>query len=236
MKSININEQLLEMQKKWFEEFCNDELAKQHNLSRPFCFSVTEQYLLSNNKAMLIGQEPLDLKKYSGDWSIDGNHMFSKEYAEIQLNYKNPNEDILYNNSPFWRFFRGIKDKGWEPIWNNVDKIHRYENDKTKSLTIDLERRFSSPYGSDNKSLLKREIEVSKPNLVIFLTGPSYYKTMAWAMGIDCDELLKFKPQKKNPCTDITHIVDIGIPVLWSYHPAYLSRIKAMDEVYDMCK
>ena len=80
MKS-DINEQLLEMQKKWFEEFCNDELAKQHNLSRPFCFSVTEQYLLSSNRVMLIGQEALDLGDFGGKWSIEGNRFFSKEYV-----------------------------------------------------------------------------------------------------------------------------------------------------------
>ncbi len=232
--AIDINKQLLTIQKEWLEICGADDLAKIHPISRPFSFSVTEEYLSSNRKVMFIGQEAKDFGIYSDNWPIEDIQLFNKNYVDIQLGHKSYDEEIKYNGSPFWNLFRTFHHNGSEPVWNNVDKFHRVIDNKTECLSIELERIFNAPYGEDNKSLLMREIEITQPNVIIFITGPYYYESMALSMGVDCKELLIHKPRKNSPCSDISDVINLGMPVLWSYHPAYLSRINSMDTVYEM--
>ena len=116
-----------------------------------------------------------------------------------------------------------------------MDKFHRIEKGKgdngiTRPLTAEIERKLNIPYGSDRKTLLMREVEISAPNIVAFVTGPNYHETMALSLGIDDEELYLLRPQKSKPCNNITEIADLGIPVFWTYHPAYMNRIKCMDD------
>ncbi len=231
---MDINQKLLKIQKEWLAICGADDLAKKHPISRPFSFSVTDQFLSSDRKVMFIGQEAKGFGMFSDNWPIENIQLFNKNYVETQLGYRPHDDWIKYNGSPFWNLFRSFQQYGSEPVWNNVDKFHRVIDKKTECLTLELERIFSAPYGEENKSLLMREIEITKPSAVIFLTGPHYYETMALSLGVDCNELLIHKPRKNSPCSDVSDVIKLGMPVLWSYHPAYLTRIKSMDTVYEM--
>jgi uracil-DNA glycosylase len=92
--------------------------------------------------------------------------------------------------------------------------------------------------GSDGiKSLLQREIELAKPDAVVFVVGPSYHVSLETAFDLENKKdysLKKYAPNvQNNIVSDITKFVDIKndgkpIPVFWTYHPAYMNRNKKL--------
>jgi len=236
---MNINERLLEIQREWIKSCGADEIAKEVRLSRPFSFAVTKEYVKNQNKVMVIGQEARDFGEYADNWPLIDVQHFNEDYVSIQLGYRAPHDEVKYNSSPFWKFFRELKKREMEPVWNNVDKFHLvkeidHQTKKTESLRAEQERVFSAPYGPDSKSILIREVETVAPDIIVFLTGPYYHETMALALGISDKELCAQKPNKSVPCQDITKISGLGIPTFWSYHPAYLNRIKKIDHTVNI--
>ena len=77
---------------------------------------------------------------------------------------------------------------------------------------------------TDKKPLLLLEIETIVPDLVVFLTGPRYRKSMESALK---NKKLQ-KPTQKEPVTffDVS-----GIPCMWTYHPNGLNYLKIWDKV-----
>ncbi len=228
-KTQCINSQLLERQEEWLKECNADSISKEFRLSRPFSFAITSEYIKSSNRIMIVGQEARDFCSYEDDWPLKNIQCFNIDYTRTQLGYCKIKE---YNRSPFWKLFRKIHKQNIEPVWNNLDKFHRINSAKeTVPLTVELEEKFDSTYGGDYKSLLQREIEITNPDIILFVIGPLYYEALSFSFGIDTTFLLDFKPNPKEPCRDVSKILELGIPVLWSYHPAYLNRIKALDTV-----
>ena len=121
-----------------------------------------------------------------------------------------------------------LHQEGFELCWNNVDKLHRYKDKEstttTETLTVEYEKQLSAQYGADCKSLLQREIEIVKPDAVVFLTGPNYRVTMCTAFGMPDNALDADRPTKTNICSEISKILNLDMPVFWTYHPGYLSR------------
>ncbi len=232
----DLNKKLLEMTKEWLVECCADKLAIQYPISRPFCYAITNEYLVSKFRIMIVGQEAMDYGRYSSDWPLEDIQQFNIAYTSRQLGYST---DTRINSSPFWKFVRKIKELGIEPSWNNVDKFHRIiekdGKDETIPLTVEIEEKVDSSYGQENKSLLRREIELVTPNLVIFVIGPDYDKALAFSLGIASTDLSDYKPSVVCPCKELPHsLIKMDCPVLWSYHPAYLNRIHSLDKVANL--
>ena len=207
-------------------------------LSCPFYMGVTEEYAQANSKRiMVIGQEARHYGVWKDDRAVFGYEpKESQEWAVDYLLYqlKTPNEHsrfaIDYNKSPFWGVFRNFKRNGINVCWNNVDKVY-YSNgnkDYKGTLTYAAEKYLSKPYGvgEDEKSLLQREIEISNPDMLLFVTGPTYYESIAAAFKAASAQRLagKLDLDKEIELADITDDLDIGIPAYWTYHPAYLRR------------
>ena len=231
MSGKTMNKELLVLQQEWLSVCDADGMAGKYSLSRPFSFAVTEQYMRSKRRIMIIGQEAKDFSCYESDWPLPNIQQFNECYVNTQLNRRVPGYE--YNRSPFWRFFREMAKEGIEPVWNNLDKFHQDINGKTIPLSLEMEYVFSKTYGKDNKSLLQREIELTKPTLVLFVTGPSYHESMALALNADDRKLQEVKPTVSSPCRQITELTNMGIPMFWSYHPAYLSRRRSIQWVID---
>lgn len=242
-----MNAKLLQLQRQWLAVCHADDMAKKYRLSRPFLFAVTEQYQNSDRRIMIVGQEAKDyasdsyLKEnrarvkngesaddfgaYGCDWQIPEIQRFNVEYTDTQLGRA---DRYKRNRSPFWKLFRALDANGFATAWNNLDKFHLFRDARTEPLTFEIESVFSKPYGKDHKSLLQREIELTAPRLVLFVTGPKYYKSMATALGVEGDALWDARPRRSAICANITRP---GAPTtLWTYHPAYLQRIRALDE------
>lgn len=233
-----LNEKLLDLQKDWLAQINADELARQFMISRPFSFAVTKEYLESNCRIMIVGQEAANYGLYSSNWPIEDIQAFNIKYVSKQLGYKD--DDCEYNRSPFWNLIRKLKKSGFEPVWNNIDKFHRInicqDNkneriEKTIPLSLEIERIVDAPYGKEKKSLLIREIELSNPCAVLFVIGPHYHEALSLSLGISDEVIYDYRPRRKQPCSVLFGITDLGKPVIWSYHPAYLNRIHELDAV-----
>ena len=206
----------------WEQKNCFMGVARENNLSRPYVCSVSERYFNSRKRIMIIGQETYNFPPFNDDWAEQNIQKWGVEYLEKQLwNIGNQK----YNRSAFWKLFRYIESQvEYCPCWNNVDKAHRIVNSKTVPLTVGLERSLNSTLLSDGYTILQKEIEITKPSAVLFITGPKYYQSMAAAMVINENELYAVRPTVNSVCTDISKISRLELPVLWTYHPTYLNR------------
>ena len=238
-KSSIINKELLEIQLKWKNEvvkcFLENHKEQQSELSHPFYFRVSDKYTSFEKKIMIVGQETKNWGKYSEEVEEDYLQNCSVEYLDSQLEKKN---NYKYNRSPFWGFFRKLDACGYTPCWNNIDKLHRYKNGKTEPLTEEQKEAFCAQYGEDKKSLLQREIDIVEPGAIVFVIGPKYQCSLEYSFGLHSvsNELFELKPTPSCPCQDISHVINIGIPVIWSYHPNFLRfrKEKTRDSWFNM--
>ena len=86
-------------------------------------------------------------------------------------------------------------------------------------------------YNGNKLSLVKREIEIANPDVVIFLTGPSYALSMSTALEYTNTSNTKIngsRPTKKKPVVKLEAIRfnNKDIKVIWTYHPGYLAQTK----------
>ena len=130
--------------------------------------------------------------------------------------------------------------------WTNIDKLHLISKGKTERLEEECEKVLNNKYSND-KSIFEMEIEIIKPAVIIFLTGPDYYKTMGYALGTSFDDkpmLTKnqSKPIVKNQSKPIVNITDklkkysYVESAFWTYHPKYLNMNNEIHNVIDHIK
>lgn len=219
----NKNTEILSAQKEWYNNimvpYINNQFTKREvslyasenekyndvKISCPFCMGLTDEYINSHNKKiMIVGQVARKLGSWSKQWQgrttddlfkdIDTKEDYwpakrmqnwANDYLECQL--KNSTSE-KYNSSAFWDFFRDLKSCGNISLcWNDLDKVNFVENDgKEKNLTYKDETVLSSKYEYDGESLslLQREIKISKPNIIIFAIGPYYSLSLDVALGV----------------------------------------------------
>lgn len=236
MTAEEVNEKLLEVQKQWLEEIILP-YAIEHpdsHLSDPFCFGVSEDYLAADKKLMIIGQETSDFSPLEKDTDLFDGQEWSYGYAADQV--KDYPKDP--NHSPFWNLFRRFAKDGIVACWNNVDSIQRsryIENGDHKSdpLTYDLERALQRPFGKGQKTLLKYQLELARPDVVYFATGPYYQETMELALMLPKGTLNDKRPCKGRSISDISDLTVAGCKIFWSYHPNYLSRLG--KDTFEQC-
>ncbi len=223
-------------------------------ISCPFCMGLTEEYINADDnkkKVMIIGQQPLGFgcwsehrKDFNEDIETEWSHInlqkWAIDYLDTQLKNENK-EGIKYNPSPFWRFFQAVNDENTVLCWNDIDKVYYGKKDDTKedndyhegTLTYLAEKELSKPfeYNGNKLSLVKREIEIANPDVVIFLTGPSYALSMSTALEYTNTSNTKIngsRPTKKKPVVKLEAIRfnNKDIKVIWTYHPGYLAQTK----------
>ena len=94
---------------------------------------------------------------------------------------------------------------------------------------------MSAPFEYKGKkiSLVKREIEIARPDVVIFATGPSYALSMAIALDYEypkkpINSIKNIHLRQADPVKELDSIKldDKIIKVLWTYHPGYLTQTK----------
>ena len=179
----------------------------------------------------------------SQNWVIQATICINRAEDNCQWeNYKGETQSIHIKSTPFFSFLRELS-QSYNVCWNNLDKIHytavvaEYTNDmknakevkqKEEVVTLydqDEEKLFAPKLLSTNKSLLESEINIVKPDIVLFTTGPNYQKSMEHQMG----ELFDEKPNGEKNL--IVEAKAGDIKYYWTYHPMYLSRIKKTDKV-----
>jgi len=126
--------------------------------------------------------------------------------------------------SPFWnahsKILKKLKNSKVEIVWNNIYKIGNKSKNHNKP--------HSNIRQMENASfdVISKEIEILKPDVLIFFTGPNYEKRVnkkfqinkmiEVSSDISKSELAKF-------------FLENGILSYRTYHPNYLQRKKKMD-------
>ena len=153
----------------------NKQTAEDKKLSCAFSFGVSRHYMESTKKIMIVGQEAnghtFDYEKWRlekwQDWAV--NYLNYQVYDEKSNEYK-----FSKNNSPFWQFFKKLKEEGFGVCWNNLDKVRRYvkvdgKEWKERKLPYNeenIERAILNEkiFDGNSKSLLQKEIEIAEPD------------------------------------------------------------------------
>jgi len=144
-----------------------------------------------------------------------------------------------YNKSrPFWNFIKKINEtinpeKELNFIWNNINKFGKK---KTTGIT-------GSGRGRASKQVLEQEneyfnvfiteLEITKPDVVIFLTGPSYDKDIKKKLpNVKFEECPGLKKRK------FARVVHEKLPKksFRVYHPQYLRQSKMEREYIELLK
>lgn len=175
------------------------------------------------------------LLMYVGQEDLNGNEGKTQEwvrkYQIVQLKKSNdilPNEKV--NKSPFWNFFRRLCKSEYDVVWNNLNKFLK-DDHKTHIEEKDAVN-FNTAYGTAGKSVFQREIACLKPDVILLVIGPKreYIEALASAFSVDPSMLYQHKPSREALVHDISNLLGLeGVTVLWTYHPAYLQRIKAYN-------
>jgi hypothetical protein len=124
-------------------------------------------------------------------------------------------------NSPFWRAFRlldaGINTVTDSALWTNLFKV-----DVNGSVVRNCTAKEMTAIQNVQQGLLRHEVEVLKPDFVVFFTGPSYDTSIRCAFPE-----AEFRPLAPEfPTSTISLVSAPGLPpnTVRTYHPVYLQR------------
>lgn len=164
----NLNEQLKELySKNWdvlLEELDSDKLEVAS--SYPLLIKINEKkYEKSNFKWMVFGKETNGWDVYDGtiDSVLDNYYRFTDSSGNFDVDYK----------SFFWDrvkdFHRVLDEKAKQNtylIYNNLLKIGKLDSGTPPKYITDIERKHFS--------VIKDEINILKPDMLLFLSGKNY--------------------------------------------------------------
>ncbi|SET50261.1 hypothetical protein [Hymenobacter actinosclerus] len=190
----------------------------------PLLLKVEDEEFYSNAdiRIMIFGQE-------TNSWY----EPFHKDMNSIIGYY-----DKFFNSGECWhysgqfwngvsRFVKLIKerhpDKSIALLWNNITKIGRHEGIGFPSAPIHQVER-------EHFSIIPQEIEILKPNIILFLTGPNYDSVISEVFGdlnmnaVSDDFTTRQLARLELP--------NVGFAVR-TYHPGYLWR-NDIDKYFDV--
>jgi hypothetical protein len=195
------------------QSFNEDDPEDLENLAtHPLLIKTDDEYAKADLKVMFFGQE-------TNEW----NGVF-EEYADLEsvlAVYENFYLKKGYEQygKPFWNFIRNLKStqstKKIGYIWNNVLKIGKSESGTPQQGLI--------KYTIDYFNVIPQEIEILKPNVLLFLSGHTYDDHIRKTIGnfsivpiegFSTNELCILKFDNIS--------VDLAIR---TYHPGYLQRL-----------
>ena len=200
--------------------------------SAPLLLDPHERWLRAEVKLLVVGQETLrwhageirTFHDFSG--STEGVATMRELYRQYRLGRDNPKL-----NSAFWRGFRtldgavnrAVKPASDSALWTNIFKVNVSGSVMTNCTRAEIARIHRAQAG-----LLRHEIEVLKPDVVVFFTGPRY----DCAIRTEFDGV-EFRPFGKAPVSTLAILRAPGLPAktLRSYHPEYLQRSRQFHQI-----
>lgn len=195
---------------------------KMEKMTNPLFLDIPKTYFDAKFKIMIFGQETNGW----GDGNLNQNTVerLMEQYCKFHQNSVSFFQNSNKYNVIFFRAFRKISsllDKKFgngnsEVIWNNIVKIGKH---KGKGLPDKEIMEWQEPL----YELIRFEVELLKPDVVIFFTGPDYEQYIKKAFGDISYEPIQDYAQQK-----LTFIKSTHLPVnsIRTYHPGYLNRIK----------
>jgi hypothetical protein len=158
-----LNKRLIQLYEKYWDEMISS--LKGNELGNPLLLHIRdeEKYKAADIKIMIFGQETNGWNGELGSKNID-------ELVKIYSNFL----ERRYGGQ-FWNGVRdyvsSIKeknpDKRVEFIWNNIIKIGKDKSKgRPKQNLVDIQKEVFP--------VIKEEVEILQPDLIIFFTGPYY--------------------------------------------------------------
>lgn len=232
VKEINkTNSNLIEMENTWYNTVAKDYVEKYNNkyltkqLSLPF-YPGLSLNCVGKKIVMIVGQETRNhglYQKYDKKWQNSSLEVINWAIETTEKNISSQN-----GRSHFWNCVRDVYKCGLFPYWTNIDKFHKYNKEYTVALTGKQEVKFNEAFLFNGKkqSIIQHEIDIVQPDLIVFLTGNDYCKTMAKALYNENKSYLIEKApdfdKKKFVCLNIKN----NILTLWTHHPRTMQREK----------
>jgi len=184
---------------------------KNVDIEGPFLLFPCNEYNNSAKKLMIIGQQ-------TKGWNCE------IENFDVQLDsYNNFDLGRTYYASPFWNIYhkieRAILENEYCSVWGNINKY-------------DLEK--DRPYGKYEEEiskldfLLREEIKILNPDIVIFLCGYTFDQRI-----MSLYNELEFVPVKNWNYRELVQFKhkDLPINTYRTYHPNYLRRSKLENDI-----
>ena len=183
--------------------------------ANPLLLRINDEHKFEDGdiRLMFFGQE-------TNNW-YDERRNTVKGVQEFYDGFFNEKECWNYR-SPFWNGIEKFLDlldlkypnKEIRILWNNIIKIGRYKDMGTPpSYIYQIER--------GNFKVIEEEIEITKPNLIIFFTGPNYDQYIRENFGN-----IEFKGVDGFSDRTLAEVKIIGVHQSFrTYHPSYLQRI-----------
>lgn len=238
-------------------------------LSFPYLLQVTDNFQKYKKHVVIFGQEPNswgdkefrfwgDYKSFSNLPEVAKNNLNlfptilggSNEVECIEClirclmslyNWKNFEDFKDCDGNNYENFYRFLKEhctnQGFSVIRNNLAKISYKYGKKGNDPQLNLQF----------LGFINQELELLKPDSLIFLTGPQekYVNLMnvllsSFEKQYTIDYLFANKPNKTNPVRILNPIPIKGkrVKILWSYHPGceqnkYLREAKVLQKMKD---
>lgn len=220
MRQNPMNNQLTKIYETEFEKLSsklmeyNENVGDTQKATNPFLLKVPENYTDFSNKIMIFGQETNSWCGECGDKSAFSNKI-EKSIQIYQQFYLDGG--INRYRGAFWNEFKRIKKQVSESnnaviIWNNINKIGRIGKGNVHSIN---EIQF------EYFNVIRDEIRLLKPNIIIFLTGHHYDFFIKHNLG-------KFKQKEiKENLYELNFVDEFeNIKCFKTFHPGTLYRNK----------
>lgn len=210
----------------WAEMQAGDNSREKERATNPLLIQIDESYLNSDIRVMLFGQETNGwlnyIKDREGEFAQDPNtayYLYNDYYNWFQKGIGNS------NTSPFWQGFIRLKDhisKGKAGmVWNNISKIGKIEAGHNGDIY---------QIGLEKFNVIKEEIDILKPDVLVFFSGPYYDGEIKNVLGGFGQEGIKNDVEPRELAKLSFDDIDVKL-ALRTYHPGYLWRSKKREYV-----
>ncbi len=140
--------------------------------ANPLLIKVSQEYVEADIKVMIVGQETDGWAGQLNAGSQTVDDMMGYYYEYLYENSDPKREDRPFWNRKNYRYFMENLQKHFKPqnksvscIWNNISKIGKNGRGMPQKSIITMERAYFN--------VVKAEIEILKPDIIIFSTGDS---------------------------------------------------------------
>lgn len=212
-----------------FELALNQLNTIKSHLSYPLLVNAFPEYFKSRIKLFIVGQQTKGWSLYDskGDhwYGINRNYSPDDLIRRLLDVYKGFNLGQNYYNSPFWRsshrLYCKLNPSGPEYgfLWSNLIRIDQDQ----RRLAPDIEESVCNVF-----PILQQEIELAKPDVLIFFTGPNYDSRLENTFNG-----LTYGVIKGYALRTLARIQHNDLPTnsFRTYHPGYLTRSLTKEEV-----
>ncbi len=177
-------------------------------ITNPYLLAASHDYYAAKRRVMIFGQET---NTWGGEFGNDG--VFNPDTSVEEL--MNLYDLFAYTgyNSPFWNYCKVLKSAGSKQgvsfIYNNLMKLGLVG---ATGYNPDIAPKFNP---------LLAEIEILKPDLLIFLSGPNYdFRIRTQISDFSMQQVLEQYPIRKFAKLKFTNET---LPEAYrTYHPNYL--------------